>query len=129
MNAKLIVRSMLEADEQPEDFIQRQGGETDGERVMLEPKFGYDFNIGEGNYRCGIAFTVKANSEEEALYVANRYLDSVRSSYEEMPISGCPAAIVNRIEKLRVYVDDDCVATAEDIVDRYPLEHYPDGRG
>ena len=69
MNAKLIVRSMLEADEQPEDFIQRQGGETDGERVMLEPKFGYDFNIGEGNYRCGIAFTVKANSEEEALYV------------------------------------------------------------
>ena len=76
MNAKLIVRSMLEADEQPEDFIQRQGGETDGERVMLEPKFGYDFNIGEGNYRCGIAFTVKANSEEEALYVANRYLST-----------------------------------------------------
>ena len=129
MNAKLIVRSMLEADEQPEDFIQRQGGETDGERVMLEPKFGYDFNIGEGNYRCGIAFTVKANSEEEALYVANRYLSTIRGSHEDIGTAGNPAAIVNRIDRQRAYVDDDCVATAEDIVDRYPLEHYPDGRG
>lgn len=123
MNAKLIVRSMLEADEQPEDFIQRQGGESDGERVMLEPTHAFDFNIGEGNYRCGIAFTVKATSREEAIYIANRYLDSVRSSYEEMPISGCKSAIVNRIQKLRVYVDDDCVATGEDIVDTYPVQY------
>jgi len=83
----------------------------------------YHFNIGEGNYRCGIAFDICAGSSAEAVALANQFLHACfyaenRGGSIDLRAEGKELAGASN---LRVYVDDDMLATDRDIVTEDPV--------
>lgn len=116
MSAEELVHELVEDHENPKDFI-------DKNEIFVKtnkPTHRYLFNIGEGDYRCGIAFEIDAGSRREATHYANELLrkffwgkEARGGSFDLSPGSE---------NNLRVYVDDDIEATEHDIVDEYPLE-------
>lgn len=116
MNAKSIVVRLIEAEENPNDFLDRH---QDVHVPSDEPAFVYHFNLGEGNYRCGISFNINAGSRREAVILANRYIHHLfRLGYVELPDA---QEHLGSMGGISVYVDDDFEVTDADIVSEAPL--------
>lgn len=113
MDANDIVRRLIEADEAPDEFLDR----NQDIYPKGEPTHRFGFNLGEGNYSIGIAFGINASSRQEAVHKANTYIrgfffngGSGSHDLPEFPQDG----IV--VEDFRVYIDDDFQVTEEHIV-------------
>jgi hypothetical protein len=120
MSAKFVVESLIEESESPSS-LPDHWAKTPGQ----EPTCRYHFNIGEGDYRSGIAFDILACSRNEAVVLANQFLQSFfyrdpgrGGSLDLLPAGGEIAGA----ESLRVYVDDDLIVTLDDIVTEDLLE-------
>jgi hypothetical protein len=114
MNASKIVQNLIEDGENPNDFLSRN---ADVHVPTNTPSHRYLFNIGEGDFRCGIAFDIDAGSRSEAVAKANQL---VRNFFYQAPgRSGSFDLDAGSETNFRVYVDDDIVVTEQDIVDEY----------
>lgn len=121
MDAKNIVRRLIENDEDPKDFIDRN---DDIYPVSERPTHEYRINIGDGGYRAGFIFTVSATTRREAIHLANKFVQAMLQHSDggiDLEVPGNLEGAGARVSKLRVYLDDDCVVTDEDIVDESPL--------
>jgi hypothetical protein len=117
MDAADIVSALVEDHENPKDFVDQNEVFVPSNR----PTHRYNFNIGEGDYRCGIAFDIDAGSRREAVALANQLL---RKFFWTAPSRMGAFDLDSGSENnMRVYVDDDIEATEQDIVDEYPLEN------
>ncbi len=117
MNAKRIVTKLIEADENPNDFLDRH---QDIHVQSETPAFVYHFNIGEGSYRCGISFDINAGSRREAVILANRYIRHFfRGGYIDLPAED--KEYLGSPKGLNVYIDDDFMVTDQDIISETPL--------
>jgi hypothetical protein len=116
VNATKIVQDLLEAGENPRDFLTRN---ADVHVPTENPTHRFHFNIGEGSYRCGIAFEIDAGSRREAVVYANQLLR--KFFYERPGNSGSLDINGGPLNNFRVYVDDDLVVTEQDIVDEYAI--------
>lgn len=129
MDAKDIVRRLIENDEDPKDFI--------GRNPDIYPKgeatHRYGFNLGEGNYSVGIAFGINASSKQEAVHRANGFIRQFffgkSLGSHDLPITELEVEGVGHVavEDFRVYIDDDFEVTEEMIVTVDPLEPTPEG--
>lgn len=117
MDAADIVRQLVEDDENPKDFV----NQNDIFVPSTRPTHRYHFNIGEGDYRCGIAFDIDAGSRQEAVHFANALIQKFFWGAEAR--QGSFDLDAGSANNLRVYVDDDIEATEQDIVDEYTLEN------
>jgi hypothetical protein len=117
MDAADIVSALVEDNENPKEFVDQNDVFVPSSR----PTHRYSFNIGEGDYRCGIAFDIDAGSRREAVALANQLL---RKFFWTAPSRMGAFDLDSGSENnMRVYVDDDIEATEQDIVDEYPLEN------
>jgi hypothetical protein len=116
MNAATVVTNLIEDGENPKDFV-------DQSEIYVptgRPTHRYHFNIGEGTYRCGIAFDIDAGSRREAVAYANQLLQ--KFFWTAPGRSGSFDLSEGSPNNIRVYVDDEIAATEMDIVDEYELE-------
>lgn len=126
MDAKRIVRRMLEDGEAPDEFL--------GRNPDIYPKgeatHRFGFNLGEGNYSVGIAFKVNASSRQEAVHKANTFIQGYFFNQHRMGSIDLPDYPQDgvTVEDFRVYVDDDIAVTEEDIVSVDEIEHPPGWR-
>jgi hypothetical protein len=120
MNAKTIVLRLIEANEPSSQFLDSKNSRT----AQSSRKCRYHFNIGEGNYRCGLAFDIRASSRREAVVLANQFLQAYfyggdHRGFLDLPTDGNKIAAA---ENLRVYVDDEILVTQRDIVTEDPVD-------
>lgn len=120
MHATAVVETLIEAAESPKDFLDRH---DDLYVPGDQPTSRYHFNIGEGTYRCGIAFDILASSRREAVALANEFLQTFfyRAPGHSGALELAGDLPETESKNFRVYVDDEIMAAEADIAGEHEV--------